>query len=84
MTTPALYDEMLELLRRFGIEVRSERLGGGGGGLCRVKGKRVLFVDLDADQQTQSERCIEALRMQPEIESMYLTPALRALVMATG
>ncbi len=71
-------DEMFKLLRRLGVEVRREHCGGGGGGLCTMRNRKVLFVDLDSDLTTQDEMCLEALRSIPETRSMYMTPALRA------
>ena len=70
-------DEILELFGRLGIEVRMERLGGAGGGLCKVRGGRVLFVDAEADLATTMERCLKALADLPEVESFYLPPSLR-------
>ena len=73
---------MLELLTKLGVETRREHLGGEGGGLCRLRGKPVVFVDLDADVGTQLSRCVEALAGMPEIDTMYLPPALREQVEA--
>ena len=70
-------DEILELFGRLGIEVRIERLGGEGGGLCTVRGHRVLFVDADADVATRVERCLSGLAGVPEVDSVYLPPSLR-------
>lgn len=78
MTDPiTLLDELLMLSDRLGIEVRRERLGGGGGGLCGLRGRQVLFVDVESDAATQLDTCVAALAPLPEIESIYLTPSLR-------
>jgi len=78
MTGETWHGEVFELLRRLDIEVRQEHCGGAGGGLCAVRNRKVLFVDLDSDLTTQDEMCLDALRSMPEIKSMYVTPALRA------
>ena len=78
MENTTQFDKLLEVFERLGIEVRWERLGGGsGGGLCRVRGQQVLFIDLDADAATRMEQCLAALINLPEAESLYLPPALR-------
>lgn len=71
---------VLELLEGFGVEVRAERLGGSGGGLCVVRGRREFFLDLDADEVTLEESAIRALADVPEAESAYLPPAIRERV----
>lgn len=73
----AQLDEFIELCRRLGLEVRKEQLGGTGGGLCSVHGRRVLFIDLDADVATRLDRCLAALATVPEVDSIFITPALR-------
>jgi hypothetical protein len=68
---------MLMLLEQCHVEVRREHLGGGGGGLCRLRGKAVMFVDLDCDAATQTESCLVALAALPDIEARYLPPWVR-------
>jgi len=78
--TLAQFDTILELLAKLGVETRREHLGGEGGGLCRLRGKAVVFIDLDADVATQISRCIDALVGLPEIDAMYLPPTIREQV----
>lgn len=73
-------DEVLEVFARLEVEVRIERLGGQGGGLCQLRGKRILVVDLDADVATRLERVAGALALVPEIEAVFLPPAVRELL----
>ncbi len=68
---------MLTLARELGIDLRSESLGGEGGGLCALKGRRVLFVDTSADLDTRYERTAAALAGLPELEGRYLPPEIR-------
>ena len=71
MDAETLLIDVLSVVSRLEVDVRQERLGGSGGGWCRVRGREVLFVDLDADVATRADRCLEA---------MYLPPALREKV----
>ena len=56
------------------IGVRRERLGGEGGGLCTLKGRRILFLDLDADVQTRYETTLLALGGLPELQNHHIPP----------
>jgi len=76
----AQFHAVLELLGRLDIEVRHEHFGGGGGGLCEVHGRRIVFVDLDADAATRLERCVLALSSLPEFDTVYVPPVLRELI----
>lgn len=70
-------DTIVRLFEQLGVEVRQERLGGNGGGLCRIRGRRVVFVDLDADAATRLDRCVEALAAVPKAAEVYISPELR-------
>ena len=80
MDALAQIDMVVELLERMGVEVRRERMGGSGGGLCRMRGRQVMFIDEDADAATRLERCVEGLAALPESESVFLPPELRERV----
>lgn len=80
MDAIAQFDAAVELLGRLDIDIRQEHLGGGGGGFCRLRGRRTVFIDLDADIPTRLEQSLGALAGLPELESAYVTPALRELI----
>ena len=71
------FEEILAAAEKMGIAVRAEPLGGEGGGLCRLRGQSVLFVDTMADVATRCQRALEALAQLPEIEGQYLRPDVR-------
>lgn len=79
MGTTSQLDMLLEAMGRLGIKVRRERLGGGGG-LCSIRGERVLFVDLDADAATRMETCLRAAASMPETDRVYLPPSVREAI----
>jgi hypothetical protein len=68
---------ILELATRLGIEVRREPLGGTGGGLCRLKDRRVLFVDTMADLATQCDRSLGGLARLAQVDDAFVIPELR-------
>jgi hypothetical protein len=76
--------DVLDLLERLDVEVRREHLGGRGGGICAIRGRRIAFFDLDADPATQLTRCLAGLAGLPELDRMYLKPSLRELIEGGG
>lgn len=74
------FDELLDLARRLGITVRHAHLGGSGGGLVKLKDKRQLFIDLDAEPMDQLDTTIGALATQPDLDTVYIRPDVRELI----
>lgn len=70
-------EELLLAAESCGIEIRRTPLGGQGGGLCEIRGARVLFVDTLAEAETSYERTIEALAGVPELDGCFLRPEIR-------
>ena len=80
----ALCEELKEVASRLGMQVREEVLLREVGyrvrsGACRVRGDDVVFLDrsLPADERVQV--LLDALAGH-DVETLYLTPALRRLV----
>lgn len=80
----SVFEEMIDLARRAGIAVRHVRLGGTGGGLCRVRDGWQLFVDIDAPPVDQLEQTAKSLRGVREIEGLYVRPDVRELIDQSG
>jgi len=70
-------DMLLALAEELGISIRREPLGGGGGGLCFLRGQRVMFVDTAADLDTRYERVLAGLAPLKELDNLYLRPEIR-------
>ena len=81
MATP-LFRDLLRLARAAGIEVRHVALGGTGGGIASVRGRRQLFVDLDADPEDQLERTLSAVADLPEVLAQPMDEAMRKLILS--
>ncbi len=77
MDFAARMESLLELAAHLGVEVRPEPMGGEGGGLCRLKGKTILFVDTSADLATRYDRTVAAMAALPGVEDHYLIPEVR-------
>lgn len=69
-----------DLFEKFGVEMRSEHLGGDGCNLCALKGKRIMFIDLDADVATRLDCCASALAQLPQIDEVFIPPEIRELI----
>jgi hypothetical protein len=73
------FEALLEVAHQLGLEVRHVHLGGAGGGLACFKGKRQLFVDMDAEPEEQLDRTVDAMASMPEINDVFMRPDVRAL-----
>lgn len=80
MNEQMILQELLALLEANGISVRNEPLGGSGGGLCTIKGKRIFFMDSQASSITVATLCAEALSKVVDIEQIYIKPQIRQFI----
>ncbi len=80
MEHQALLSALLDLADQIGFEVRREYLGGDGGGLCRLRGKWVLFVDTGASVAEQLAQAAGGLANREELESKYILPQVRQVL----
>lgn len=77
MNVSARLESLLHVAEQLDVEVRAEPMGGEGGGMCRLKGRRVLFVDTSADVMTRYERTLAAVADLPDVEGWFLPPLVR-------
>ena len=80
MHTVDLREQALDVATRLGYRIREEWLGGSGGGHCEFAGSRWIFVDLALNAAEQLEQVTEALRSDPAIHSVQVSPMLRKLL----
>jgi hypothetical protein len=80
MNDQRLLEELLELLSANGVTIRNEALGGGGGGLCTVRGERIFFVDTEAPSAEVAALCAEAISKVTDIEAVYVKPEVRLFI----
>jgi len=80
MNEQRILEELLALLEGEGVTIRSEPLGGSGGGLCALRGTSVFFVDTEADSAETAVRCAEAVGKLVDVESIYLRPDVRQFI----
>lgn len=73
-------EELLSLLEANSVTIRSEPLGGNGGGLCTVKGQSIFFVDTLAQSADNAAICAEAVSKVADIEKLYIKPEVRQFI----
>lgn len=70
-------EQICKVMTRLDVDVRFENLGGMGGGMCRIKGRRLMILDLDSDELSRLDVAVAAMAELPELEGLYLPPAIR-------
>ncbi len=80
MTEQAILEELLALLEANRVKVRSEPLGGRGGGLAMMKGESIFFVDTEAPSADVATLCAEAVTKLMNVETIYLRPEVRQFI----
>jgi len=80
MNEQQILDELLELLSSGGVTVRSEALGGSGGGLCTIKGQKIFFLDTQASSGETAVVCAEAVSKTVDIDNVYIRPEVRQFI----
>lgn len=83
MDTAAVCEELAEVLISHKIEIRREPLGGAGSGLCEIKNKTILFLDIDSTPRERARALAEAVCRLVDIETVYLRPSTRAFIYET-
>jgi hypothetical protein len=84
----ALCEELKEVARRLGLQVREEILLREVGyrvrsGVCRVRGEDVIFLDRNLPPEERVQVLIDGLA-ERDVETVYLSPALRRLLERRG
>ena len=75
-----LLSQAIDAARRAGYQVREESLDGAGGGHCLIRGKKCLLLDLTQAHREQLNDVLDALRMEPNLAEIDMTPALANLL----
>ena len=75
-----ILDELLALLEAKGTAIRTEPLGGSGGGLAIVKGRQFFFVDSQAPSAEMAVLAAQAALKVTDIEGVYLKPQVRQFI----
>ena len=80
MNEQGILEELLALLETNDVTIRNEPLGGSGGGLCTIKGRRILFVDTEAPSIVTAAICAQSLPKVVDIEQIFIKPQVRQFI----
>ena len=84
MDNQQILDELVSILEISGIQVRNEMLGGSGGGLCKLRGQQVFFLDTQASSFDCASACARAVERVIDIEQLYIKPQVRQFIEQHG
>jgi hypothetical protein len=82
MDSVELLEEALNAAREIGFEIREEWFGGSGGGACVVRGRKLLFLDLNLGPRQRLDQVLWALRSDSQTAEIVMTTTLRRAVEA--
>lgn len=80
MNSEILLEELLGLLEANNVAIRRDALGGSGGGLCEIKGRRIFFLDTDSSKLEAASFAAQAVSKIVDIDDIYLRPAVRDFI----
>jgi len=80
MNEQRILEELLALLEANSVTIRTESLGGSGGGLCTIKGEPIFFVDTQAPSAEVAALCARAVPQVVDIEKLYIRPEVRQFI----
>jgi len=77
MDEKTILEYLLTLLEQNHVVIRSEAMGGRGGGLCKFKNRTVFFVDSEASTADIAVLCAQAVNELVDLEGIYIVPQVR-------
>ena len=80
MNEQRILEELLALLEANSVTIRTEPLGGSGGGLCTIKSEPIFFVDTQAPSAEVAALCAEAVSKLVDVEKLYIRPEVRQFI----
>jgi hypothetical protein len=80
MQTVTILDEALSAIRRLGYEIREECVGGNGGGVCVLRGRKIFFMDPSLEVADQLDMACEALRADAGVYRLEMSDPLRGVL----
>jgi len=77
MDEKTILEYLLGLLEGNSVAIRTEPMGGRGGGLCKLKNKTVFFVDSEASTADIAVLAAHAVTELVDLEAIYIVPQVR-------
>jgi len=89
MDEEEIIEQLEELVRGFGIEIRYEpitfddEITNVVGGLCKLRGEKLLIINSKSPMRDKIKTFAQALRSF-DLDKIYIKPAIRALIEKVG
>ncbi|HPD46862.1 MAG TPA: hypothetical protein P5279_10165 [Anaerohalosphaeraceae bacterium] len=77
MDEKAILEYLLGLLEANQVAIRTEPMGGRGGGLCKLKNRTIFFVDSEASTADIAVLAARAVNEIVDLEAIYIVPQIR-------
>lgn len=77
MDEKGILEYLLVLLEANHVAIRTEPMGGGGGGLCKFKNRAIFFVDSEASTADSAVLAARAVTEIVDLEAIYIVPQIR-------
>ena len=77
MEEQVILEQLLAILEENGITVRTEPIGDLPAGFCKIRGKKVFFVDKNAQAADVAPVCAREVHKIVDIQNIYLKPQIR-------
>jgi hypothetical protein len=81
MSTVEQIDQLLDVAKELGYQIRYDYFGGTGGGVCEFSGKRVLFMDLALTSVEQLELLESLIAQEPLLSTVSVSDDLKRSIM---
>ncbi len=75
-----ILEHLIGLLEAHNVTIRQEPLYETIGGLCRLKGDQVLFLDAHAEAGELAAVCARTLAEVVDIETIFIRPEIRRFI----
>ena len=80
MHTIEALEEAIAAAEALGYGIRREWMGGCGGGVCEIAGRKWIFIDLSMTAAEQLDQIVISLGEDPAIYGQTLSPQLSRLL----
>jgi hypothetical protein len=80
MDSLELLEQAMRTARQIGYEIREEWLGASSGGACVVRGRKMLFLDLNLGPRQRLDQVLAALQSEPTTAEIDMATTLRRIL----
>jgi len=75
-----ILEELLLVLESAGIKTRMELMEDSNGGLCKIDGKKILFLNSSSSPEDLAVTVAKVLKTEVDLETVFIKPAIRSFI----